>query len=66
MIEILIWERRQERGMTLRQLEERSGISRSTLQRLESGQQSPTLDQLDWIADALDVSISQLYNVCKR
>lgn len=45
MIEILIWERRQERGMTLRQLEERSGISRSTLQRLESGQQSPTLDQ---------------------
>lgn len=66
MIEILIWERRQERGMTLRQLEERSGISRSTLQRLESGQQSPTLDQLDWIADALNVSISQLYNVCKR
>ena len=66
MIEILIWERRQERGMTLRQLEERSGISRSTLQRLESGQQSPTLDQLDWIADALNVSISQLYNVCKK
>lgn len=66
MIEILIWERRQERGMTLRQLEERSGISRSTLQRLESGQQSPTLDQLDWIADALHVSISQLYTVCKR
>lgn len=66
MIEILIWERRQERGMTLRQLEERSGISRSTLQRLESGQQSPTLDQLDWIADALHVSISQLYTVCKK
>lgn len=66
MIEILIWERRQERGMTLRQLEERSGISRSTLQRLESGQQSPTLDQLDWIADALKVSISQLYTVCKK
>ena len=66
MIEILIWERRQERGMTLRQLEERSVISRSTLQRLESGQQSPTLDQLDWIADALNVSISQLYTVCKK
>lgn len=66
MIEILIWERRQERGMTLRQLEERSGISRSTLQRLESGQQSPTLDQLDWIADALNVSISQLYTVYKK
>ena len=47
--------------MSLRELAEHSGISKSTLQRLECGKRSPTLEQLDRIANALNISIAQLY-----
>lgn len=61
MITVLLWECREERHMSLRELAEHSGISKSTLQRLECGKRSPTLEQLDRIANALNISIAQLY-----
>ena len=35
---------RAQRGLTLTELSERTGISKSTLSRLENGQRRPTLD----------------------
>lgn len=61
VIKVLLWERREERRMTLRELSERSGLSKSTLQRIECRKRSPTLRQLDRIAKALNVNITQLF-----
>lgn len=48
------------RGMSLRELERRSGISHSALGRYENGQCSPRLDDVYAIAAALDVTIWDL------
>jgi transcriptional regulator with XRE-family HTH domain len=51
---------RQERGVTLRDLSDETGISVSTLSRLESGQRRPTLEQLLPLARAHRVSLDEL------
>jgi transcriptional regulator with XRE-family HTH domain len=51
---------RQQRGATLRDLAEETGISASTLSRLESGQRRPTLEQLLPLARAHRVSLDEL------
>ena len=66
MVKVLIWQARSARGLSLRELERRSGVSKTALQRIETEAVSPTLNQLDLIADALDCSISQLYRESKR
>ena len=64
MVRFLLWECRSAQNISLRELEKRSGISRSTLQRMESGKSSPTLMQMDIIAEALHINIAQLYEYC--
>ena len=61
MVEVLTWQVRQKRGLTLRQLEELTGIGKTTLNNIETGLVSPTLNQIDAIARALDVNMSDLY-----
>jgi transcriptional regulator with XRE-family HTH domain len=51
---------RQERGATLNQLAETTGISVSTLSRLESGQRKPTLELLLPLARAHQVPLDEL------
>ncbi|MEU9252163.1 helix-turn-helix transcriptional regulator [Streptomyces sp. NPDC048270] len=51
---------RQERGTTLAQLSEATGISLSTLSRLESGQRRPTLELLLPLAKAHRVALDEL------
>lgn len=51
---------RAERGATLAQLSERTGISVSTLSRLESGQRRPTLELLLALARAHQVQLDDL------
>ena len=51
---------RQSREATLAQLSETTGISVSTLSRLESGQRRPTLDLLLLLARAHDVPLDEL------
>jgi transcriptional regulator with XRE-family HTH domain len=51
---------RQERGATLGQLSEATGISVSTLSRLESGQRKPTLELLLPLAKAHQVPLDEL------
>lgn len=61
-MEILTWQARTKRGLSLRQLETLTGISRTTLNNIENGLVSPTLQELETIARALDMKISELYN----
>src|ERR1044072_2927391 len=51
---------RRERGATLAQLSETTGISLSTLSRLESGQRKPTLELLLPLAKAHGVPLDEL------
>ncbi|GAA3448081.1 hypothetical protein Pve01_82790 [Planomonospora venezuelensis] len=51
---------RQERGATLAQLSETTGISVSTLSRLESGRRRPTLELLLPLARAHQVPLDEL------
>jgi transcriptional regulator with XRE-family HTH domain len=51
---------RRERGTTLAQLSESTGISLSTLSRLESGQRKPTLELLLPLAKAYGVQLDEL------
>ncbi|ADI00452.1 helix-turn-helix domain-containing protein [Salisediminibacterium selenitireducens] len=52
---------RKERGMSMRKLAELSGVSRSTLHDIENlNMKSTTLNTLEKLADALDVSVNYL------
>jgi transcriptional regulator with XRE-family HTH domain len=51
---------RQERGTTLARLSEETGISVSTLSRLESGRRKPTLELLLPLAEAHGVQLDEL------
>jgi transcriptional regulator with XRE-family HTH domain len=53
---------RQRRGATLAQLSRTTGISVSTLSRLESGQRRPTLELLLPLAQAHQVPLDELVN----
>lgn len=61
-MEILTWEVRTNKGLTLMELSKKSGIGKSTLNNVENGKVSPTLFQLETIAIALDVKITDLFD----
>jgi transcriptional regulator with XRE-family HTH domain len=60
-IKILVWEERTRKNISLEELESMSGISSSTLNRIENGKTSPTLDKLGKIAEALNVEVEDLF-----
>lgn len=60
-MEIKVWDKRSEKGITLKELSLRTGISKSALQRIESGKVSPTLEKLEKIAKALGVRVTDLF-----
>ncbi len=60
-----LYEIRTEKGMSLRKLEELSGVSRATINRIENQQYNPTVLTLCMIADALNIAPSELYFVEK-
>ncbi|MFE7835101.1 helix-turn-helix domain-containing protein [Streptomyces sp. NPDC057474] len=51
---------REIKGLSLSQLSERAGVAKATLFKIEQGQTNPTLDTLATIANALDVSLTEL------
>lgn len=61
-MEVLTWHARSKKGITLKQLEAATGIGKTTLNNIENGKVSPTLLQLEAIARALDMKISDLYD----
>lgn len=60
-MEILTWYGRNRKNVTLIELSELAGISKSTLNNIENGRVSPTIEQLEIIAKALGCRISDLY-----
>lgn len=58
---IKIKQLRNNKGLTTRQLSDRSGISKSQITRIENNQQMPTIDTLCRIAEALEAPVSETY-----
>ena len=58
---ILLWEKRTEKWFTLMELAKKSGIGKSTLNNIENGKVSPTLFQLEMIAIAVGIKITDLF-----
>lgn len=61
-MEIKTWEARTAKNITLVQLSKMTGIGKSTLNNIENGKTSPTLFQLELIAIALGVKITDLFD----
>lgn len=51
---------RQQRGLTLAQLTERSGIAKGTIITVESGRANPTIETLSCLADALALPLTDI------
>lgn len=61
-MEVLLWERRNEKELSDRALAKLSGLGKSTINNIETGKTSPTLKQLKAIAVALDCKITDLFD----
>ncbi len=55
-----LWRVRDDRGKSLRVIAGLAGMSKATLSRIERGERSPTLNELVALADALQISVSEL------
>ena len=60
-MKILVWKFRHDKNLTLKQLAAESGISKTTLNDIENEKLSPTLNQLEAIARAMDLRITDLF-----
>ncbi len=60
-MKILIWKARTAKGLSLRELAAKTGISKSALQRMETGSEIPNMRHMELIAKNLGVTISSLY-----
>ena len=61
-MEILIWEARNLKGISLERLAEDSGVAKSTINDYENKRTDPKMKNMEKIAKALGVKISDLYN----
>ncbi|GFI18117.1 hypothetical protein IMSAG249_01931 [Lachnospiraceae bacterium] len=60
-MKILLWEKRTDKRYTLMELAKKSGIGKSTLNNIENSKVSPTLFQLEMMAIAMGVKITDLF-----
>ena len=61
-MKVLTWQARSDKNVTLVKLAELTGISKSALNNIENEKVSPTLDELESIAKALDARITDLFD----
>lgn len=61
-MKILTWQARRNKKITLIKLSEVSGISKSTLNNIENERVSPTIKQMEAIAKALNMRITELFD----
>ena len=52
---------RKEKGFSIMDLKEKTGLSKSTISDLENDKSSPTIDTLQKIADALGVDVRDFF-----
>lgn len=62
-IEILLKQIRQDKGVTLKKLSEKSGVSTSHISDIEKNFKMPSLIVMVKLAKALDVGVTDLYKV---
>lgn len=66
----MLWKIRTEKNLSLRQIEEKTGIGKTTLNNIENGITSPRIDELEKIAICLECGILDLIRsdvlVCKN
>ena len=60
-MKILTWQARRNKKITLIKLSEASGISKSTLNNIENERVSPSMQQMESIAKALNMRITELF-----
>lgn len=60
-MKIKLKEVRNLKGLTQFKLSELTGVSKSEISRIERGESSPTMDQMEYFATALDVKINDLF-----
>lgn len=58
-----LYEIRTEKGMSLRELEELSGIGKSTINRIENGEANPTVEIICRLAVALGCQPCDLFQI---
>ena len=58
-----IAEIRKKEGLTIRQLEYKTGISKSTLSRIENNETKLYLELLEKISKALDCRVQDLFDI---
>ncbi|MER5427178.1 helix-turn-helix transcriptional regulator [Streptosporangium roseum] len=54
---------REGRGLSQERLGELAEVDRKTINRIENGMYSPRLDNVFQIADALDITVKELFDV---
>lgn len=60
-MKILTWQARNNKKVTLVKLTKMTGISKSTLNNIENEKVSPTIAELEAIAKALNMKITDLF-----
>ena len=61
-MKIMLWEARTFKKISLRELSEKTGISKSALNNYETEKRSPTMDDIEKIAIALNIRITDLFD----
>lgn len=61
-MKILTWQARNNKKVTLVKLSKITGISKSTLNNIENEKVSPTIAELEAIAKALGMKITELFD----
>ena len=61
-MKILTWQARNNKKVTLVKLSKMTGISKSTLNNIENEKVSPTIAELEAIAKALEMKITDLFD----
>ncbi|MDP4119649.1 MAG: helix-turn-helix transcriptional regulator [Bacillota bacterium] len=64
-MQINVWKIRTQKGLSLRELAKRSGVSKTHIDNIESGKTMPTIDIICKIAKALEVDPRELYDYDK-
>ena len=66
MTEIRLREWRERRGLSLRALADKAGVSYVTIVRIEGGALSPTVSMLDKLAPALGIDVREFFPPRRR
>lgn len=62
MAVIHLWQIRHERGITLKELENLTGLGKTTLNNIENGKVSPTIYEVERICEALGITFKDLFS----